>query len=286
MKENAWFLLASVVLSAGRNICSKKTAVDFANKSQFFFSQSALFFSAALLLMVFNLSAFCDVSVLTLIFGLIYGVLLVLSQWMFTLSLKNGNTSVCTVIYSLGFILPTVSGDCIWNEDFTFLNFIGLALALAVILFTIKKDEKQSKDKKSFVPFILVAMLSSGGLGIMQKVQQLSAVADQKAGFLIIAFLFAFLCSFIAFLFSKDAIKFNVKTVVLPSLTGMCFGGANLLNTVLAGRMKSAVFFPVQNIGTIILSALLGIIFFKEKITLKTVIIIALGISVVAVFSI
>lgn len=69
-------------------------------------------------------------------------------------------------------------------------------------------------------------------------------------------------------------------------MTGVCFGGANLFNTILAGKMKSAVFFPLQNISTILLTTLLGIVLFKEKITKKTALILSLGILVILLFSI
>jgi len=49
--------------------------------------------------------------------------------------------------------------------------------------------------------------------------------------------------------------------------------------------MKSAVFFPMQNISTILLTALLGIVVFKEKFTIKTTIILMLGMVVIFLFS-
>ena len=124
-------------------------------------------------------------------------------------------------------------------------------------------------------------MVSSGGLGIMQKLQQSSETANEKGSFLLIAFLLAFGCSFLAFLFSRDRAVLCVKKALYPALTGLCFGGANLCNTILAGKMKSASFFPLQNITTILLTTLLGIALFKEKPTLKTITILILGIAVI-----
>ncbi len=283
--ENALYLLASVSLTASRNITSKKTAAEAKATSQFFFSQSVLFLSAALLLAALNPAAFQKVSGITVIYGVIYGVLLILSQWMFTLALSLGSTSVCSVVYSLGFILPTVSGALFWSEPFTVLNFIGLILAVFVILLTVKKGEGEKKAGKSFAAFILIAMTASGGLGIMQKLQQAGSAKDERSLFLIIAFVFAFLGSAAALLLSKKGEKPRASLIIYPALTGLCFGGANLLNTILAGRMKSAVFFPLQNISTILLSTLLGILIFREKLTAKTAVIIALGAATVVVFS-
>lgn len=284
-KENLLFLVLSVVLSAGRNITSKKTAKSNNKKADFFFSQSLLFGTATLILFLFVLSDATKVSTITYIYGIIYGILLILSQWMFTIALKTGNTSVCSVIYSLGFILPTFSGFLFWDESFTVLNGIGVALAIFIIVFSAQTKSKEKETKNSFIPFIVMAMLSSGGLGIMQKVQQSSNAANEKGAFLLVAFGFAFCCSLTTFLLSREKIIFNIQKSAYPAFTGLCFGGANLCNTVLAGKMKSAVFFPLQNISTILFTTLLGVFIFKEKLTLKTAIILILGVAVIILFN-
>ena len=145
-KENLLFLVLSVVLSTGRNITSKKTATSNDKKADFFFSQTVLFGTATLILLLFVLSAPAKISTITYLYGLIYGILLILSQWMFTIALKTGNTSVCSVVYSLGFILPTLSGSLFWNESFTLLNGVGVALAIGIIVFS---AQTKSKEKES-----------------------------------------------------------------------------------------------------------------------------------------
>ena len=286
MKEHLLYLLLSVTLSAGRNIISKKTAIAANDTAQFFLSQSVLFGAAALLFITVDSKTLAALSMITFLFGIVYGVLLILSQWMLTIALKSGNTSVCTVIYSLGFILPTISGVLFWDEPFTVLNLIGICIAIAVILLTVQRRDREEHRKKTFIPFILIAMTASGGLGIMQKVQQSTHAANEKGAFLLIAFVFAFCTSGIAFLLCRQRKRLTGATVFFPAVTGVCFGGANLCNTILAGKMKSAVFFPLQNISTILLSTFLGILIFKEKLTPKTVTVLILGTAVVVLFSI
>ena len=138
--ENLLILGLSVLLSAGRNAVSKRTAVDMTDKRGFFLSQTVLFLCAALLLAVGSVRTL-SASPLTLLYGVIYGVLLVLAQWMLTLSLARGNTSLCSVVYSLGFVLPTLSGTLFWNESFTLRDGVGLALAISVILLSAKREK-------------------------------------------------------------------------------------------------------------------------------------------------
>ena len=287
---NALFLTLSVLLSACRNVFSKKTAVTSGDNAQFFLSQTMLFFAAGLLMIVFNLDFYKEISALTVCYGVIYGLLLISAQWLYTLALRSGYTSVCSVIYSLGFIVPTIVGTIFWNEEFTIKNIIGLVLALSVILLTLKSDNTSSTGSKKFILFMIVSMLSAGGLGLMQKIQQTSEVSHETGAFLIVGFTVAVICSLIAIMISKKQYSYNSyilkKENIFPVLTGMSFGGVNFFNTVLAGRMKSAMFFPVQNIATVIACTLCGIIVFKEKLNLRILMILLLGIVTVIIFTI
>ena len=289
MAENVLYLTVSVVLSAGRSIFSKKTACMTPGKGLFFRNQMLLFLAAAVLLWAADPDAFAGVSGITVGYGVIYGILLIASQWMYTFAMKIGLTSICSMIYSFGFLFPTLSGVLFWNEPFTVTNLAGLLLALSVILLTFRAGDADGAEKgmrKAFVFSILTAMTASGGLGIMQKIQQSSDAAEEKSAFLILAFLLAFAASGTAYLFRREkGVKTPARELVYPVLTGLCFGGANLMNTVLAGRMKSAVFFPLQNISTILLCTVCGILIFKEKLTVKTVLVLLAGMAAVTVLS-
>jgi len=295
MAGNFLYLTVSVVLSAGRSIFSKKMACMTPRPGLFFRNQALLFLSAGLLLWAGNPDAFAVVSPVTIRYSVLYGLLLIASQWMYTFAMRLGLTSVCSLIYSFGFIFPTVSGVLFWNETFTGNDLLGVILALAVILLTFRGDAGgvESGKKMQFLLAILTAMSASGGLGILQKVQQgTEEAAAETSAFLILAFALAFTASGSVYLFRRSwtATTDDKKTVIAgmlwPVLAGLCFGGANLLNTVLAGRMKSAVFFPLLNILTILLCTFCGIVLFREKLTVKTVIGLILGMAAVVVLSI
>ncbi len=300
MTGNFLYLTTSVVLSAGRSIFSKKMACMTPKPGLFFRNQALLFLSAGLLLLAGNPDAFAAVSPVTVGYSVIYGLLLIASQWMYTFAMRLGLTSVCSLIYSFGFIFPTMSGVLFWNETFTGNDFLGLILALAVILLTFRGDAEgvESGKKTQFLLAILTAMTASGGLGILQKVQQSTEeAATETSAFLILAFALAFTASGSVYLFRRSwtpaasapmisVEKSEILGMLWPVFAGLCFGGANLMNTVLAGRMKSAVFFPLLNILTILLCTVCGILLFREKLTVKTVIGLILGMAAVVVLSI
>jgi glucose uptake protein GlcU len=81
--------------------------------------------------------------------------------------------------------------------------------------------------------------------------------------------------------FKKGTAKIQEKHLAACSIIGLFFSTCNLLNTYLAGRLDSAIFFPVLNIGGILLSTLLGFIIYKEKPTKRDLIILLLSITAI-----
>ena len=277
----AYLLLAlSVVLSTGRNLFSKNLSdIRFGTKP-FFLCQSALFLCGGVALVIFGNVSFRAISYQTFIYAAVYAVLLIFAQWFYTAALAKGNTALCSTVYSLGFIFPTLSGAILWAEPFSLFDLFGILCAISAVIVSGLKSQAKEKTTKSyyFVPLV-IAMFASGGLGIVQKLQQKSAYAEQKSIFLLIAFTLAAVISLIFSLLAKKQgdPPFRRGKLAVASCIGVCFGCCNLLNTTLSGLLDSAIFFPTLNIGVILLSMICGVIFFKEKIKKRELTVLILG---------
>lgn len=259
----------SILLSTGRNLFSKKLSDIRFGTNSFFLCQSLLFVFGGISLLLFGDISWKAVAAQTWLYALIYGSLLICAQWFYTAALSAGNTALCSTVYSMGFVFPTLSGAIFWWESFSFFDFLGILCAVGAIIFSGKTgDEKsEARHNRYFVPLV-IAMLSSGGLGIVQKLQQKSLYAEEKSLFLLIAFLFASAMSVLASFITpnKQNRCLSKGAVSVAACIGLCFGTCNLLNTTLAGRLDSAIFFPTLNIGVILLTLLCGALFYKEKI--------------------
>lgn len=275
------FLGLSIILSSVRNILSKGISdVKFGTK-QFFLTQACIFICGSLVLILVANQNFERPSLPTLFYATLYGILLLSAQYCYTSALKKGNIGICSTVYSLGFIFPTLSGNLFWNERLTGLNIIGILMVIPTIIISGMPSSKngQQKNINTYIIPLMSAMLSSGGLGIMQKVQQNSHYPEQKNFFVISAFALAGTISFLISLFAKREPQIKIgRKLIFGAGIGVAFGLCNLLNTILAGQLDSAVFFPVLNIGTIFFSIVSGIIFYKEKISRNDLIAFLLGI--------
>lgn len=281
------FLVLSISLSAVRNLLSKRLSkVKFGDR-HFYIFQSVTFFCGAAALLTFGNVFPLEISKQTFVYALIYGFLLIFAQWFYTMSLTSGNTSVCSTVYSMGFILPTLSGAILWSEELNFFDCVGIVFAVAALLFSGVNKEKTQSSNKYFIP-CLVAMLSSGGLGIMQKIQQRSLFPNQRGIFLTLAFLFAGVISLLFALKHSctNEAKPSKRLFAFSAAVGFSFGCCNLLNTFLAGKLPSAFFFPVLNIGVIMITTVISILLYKEKLRKKEFAILASGIISIILLSI
>lgn len=277
-----FFLISSIILSSVRNILSKSISdLNFGTK-QFFIIQSCIFACGSLILVFATSYNFDSTSLLTSIYAIIYSLLLLSAQYCYTVALKKGNVGICSVVYSLGFIFPTLSGRLFWNEKLTLLKILGILMVIPAIIVSGSSRNTQQKSGDNYITPLLIAMLSSGGLGVVQKIQQNSPYPDEKNCFLISAFAFASIISFLISLFAKGDMQIKLKKKLFSGAgVGVAFGLSNLLNTVLAGKLDSAVFFPVLNIGTILFSIIAGVVLFKEKISRKDLAVLILGITAI-----
>ena len=62
------------------------------------------------------------------------------------------------------------------------------------------------------------------------------------------------------------------------AIGGICTAANNKFNLFLSGALPTAIFFPIYNVGILILTTLSAIVIFKEKLSLKQWIGVAIGI--------
>lgn len=277
-------LLLSVILSTGRNILSKSTAAVPFKSKRFFTIQAVLFFSGAALLLLtagdFKLSPF------TLGLSAVYAVLLISAQWNYTVALQSGNVGLCATVYSFGFIIPTLSGRIFWGENLSVFQLCGIVLAVIIILLVGRNSSREKVGTNRFV-FLFAAMLSSGGLGLVQKIQSNSTYKEERSAFVFCAFLTAAMISFaVSLFFGGSHAESGKKHFISAVGIGLCFAACNFLNTLLSGMLDSAVFFPLLNIGTILASQVSGTFLFREKAGKNTVLILLLSVAAILLISI
>jgi len=213
----------------------------------------------------------------TLFLGVLFGIITISGQLSATLALARGPMSITMLIASCAMLIPAVSGAVFWNESIGIFQLAGLFL-MVVSLFLctyIKSNEKQKKANFLWLILSFIAFLSSGIIGVLQKIHQSSIHKNELDIFLVTAFFTASLLLTVIFLiqkpknnYKKFSLMLRPSFFVMSALAGLAIGGMNKINMYLSGVLPSILFFPVYNGGCVLLSAVTSVVVFKEKLTL------------------
>ncbi len=237
----------------------------------------------AIFLLVLAAVTWSGISAFTVGFGLLFGLVTAMAGVFELKALACGPMSFTVLITTSSMILPAFSGALIWDEPLSPLKVIGTALMIAAAYFTAVKGGGETSLR--WLGYSMATFLCSGSIGIMQKVQQSSAHADESTPFLAVAFLCAaIICLAASRLTARGAAgeADGQKTgILLPAaVCGGFIAFLNVVNLYLSGVLPSALLFPVQNGGTTVLSVLCAIVLFREALSRRRLV--GLGIGMVA----
>ena len=203
--------------------------------------------------------------------GLLFGLLNSGSIVARTAALSCGPMALTLLIGSCGMLIPTFSGVLFWNEEMGIVKLTGVLIMILALFCILGKQENCAGGWK-WAGLCAVSFLCTGGISVMQKIHQNSAYTEERTAFLATAFLVSICLNGTMFLISKrkhQEIRVLLELSLVGSgiLTGACTGTIHILNLYLSGVIPAVIFFPLVNGGAILLSGLVGMLFFREKCT-------------------
>lgn len=182
--------------------------------------------------------------------------------------------AVATVAYKLSLVIPFVFSLYLYHERSTALKIAGVALALVAVWFTTRPQKGSPGKRVSWILWVMPLLLfvGSGLLDTMIKyVQQAYINPANQNTYLITAFCVAATVGLLIllFLFITKRQKFSARAVV----AGVCIGVPNYFSIwCLMGALKgyagnSSAIIPINNMGIVLLTALVAWLGFKEKLS-------------------
>ena len=213
---------------------------------------------------------------LTVLLGSITGFLYLAGFILMKYNMKHNGMVLTSTFMKLGVLIPTLMAVMVFHEVPSILQTIGIILALvAIVMIHFEKEAVQSGGKKIW---LLIVLIFAGTGDSMSNVFEQIGNPEAKDVFLFITFLAAFLIALILALASKT----RVSPVDL--FFGVLLGIPNYFSSrfllLALGEVPAVLAYPIYSLGTIVAIALIGVIFFKEKISKKKGI--ALGLIMLA----
>jgi len=197
------------------------------------------------------------------------GMLFILIFNIMGITAQRSGVAVTSVASKMSVVIPVVFGLIVYNESAGFLKITGIALALVAVYLASVKSKEGFKWRNIIFPLLL--FLGSGVIDTSLKFLETNFVSEaQFSIFSTTIFGFAGLFGVIFFL-----IKGNQKIHWRSILGGIALGIPNyfsiifLLKALSSEGLESSMVFTVNNVSIVMLSTLVGLIAFREKLLPK-----------------
>lgn len=214
------------------------------------------------------------------------GVMFILVFYLMVITTQKGGMSVVSVASKMSVAIPVLFVIAYYDEPLGLLKIIGILMALvSVYLVSVRRRDGLSIDMKFFI-FPLLVFLGSGLIESSIKFLENTYVPDSEIS-LFSANTFLFACLTGSLVFGYRALSGRAKFSWKDILGGFLLGIPNYFSIyffILALRidgLDSSSIFIINNVSIVLLSTLLGIVCFKEKISPKNWI--GIGIAILSI---
>lgn len=201
------------------------------------------------------------------------GVLFIVVFNLMAATAQKVGVSVASVATKMSLVIPVLFGVVVYREELGILKILGVVLALVAVYFASYKEKSPTIQKSSLLLPVLV-FLGSGiidtTIGYMQEKHieeaEFPLFSATVFGAAAITGLF-----FIGIKSFKKPIKLNFRNILGGIVLGIpnYFSVFFLLRALRDETLNSASVFTITNVAVVMLSTLLGIMLFKEKISQK-----------------
>lgn len=196
-----------------------------------------------------------------------------------------GSLSVFTMFLMLGgMLLPYLFGVIWLKEPVSAARIIGVILLAASLVFPVMARKESGKSGALFLILCLSVFLLNGGIGIVSKLHQVSETYA-KSGTASFSFLsnaangtLSGILLIITLIKEKKkgaeteteshspAKKVKIlPVVVVLAAYALCNGISYTLQLLSAGKVPASVMYPMMTGGSVVLTAVAGLVFFHEK---------------------
>ncbi len=191
--------------------------------------------------------------------------------------MEHGTMALYTVfLMTGGMVVPYLWGLIFLGEPFTLLRTAGLAVIIAAVV--ISNSANAKFDPRQLVWCCLVFVIN-GFTSVVSKEHQISVAPVSTMSFVCLCGMARFVISLIALLFVKKgrvALKMEGKSALFTLGSALFSGFSSILQLTGAKSLPATVLYPIVTGGSIIFIALAGRLLFREKLSRRARIGIAL----------
>lgn len=201
-------------------------------------------------------------------------------------SIATSGIILTAIAQRLSLVIPVLSAFLIFSETPTFVKIIGLGIGLVAIYLSKPSGKTDLKQMINWYPIIV--FLGTGIIDVLfntlTKLENISFTAS-----LFYIFSLATVIGFASLIYQKIAgtLKFQIKAALAGVVLGLFnFGSIYFyIKALQIEKDQPSVVFSSLDIGVIMIGSLVGILLFKEKLSLLNKIGIGLAILAIAILN-
>ena len=218
-------------------------------------------------------------------FGLsiLTGFWFIFTYLLMTASTQRSGVTVTSLSSKLSVVLPTLAGVMLFSEKLNFVATMGIVLALVALVLVVGGKNTTNKDLKINWLLPVLIFFGTGTGDILMKLTEQQNTSDDMS--FMIAFIYFIAMLFGILIVAHDLIRGKSKWQWKNAIGGIGLGVINFFSTFCVYHamrcFDNVVLFPIYNIGVVSLTALTGWLLFKEKLTWKNYL--GLAIAIIAV---
>lgn len=199
--------------------------------------------------------------------GITQGVLYLVSLIAYQYNIKSNGVVLSTTFMKLGVLVPTLAAIFLFGEQPTWVELVGVVLSItAIIYINMEKGTGQVPFKKA----LIILLVLGGTTDIMAKVYEQYGNASFKNQFIFYTFATAMILCIAFARYNKQGLERN------DILCGIAIGVPNFFCAVFLLRALSFVLatiaYSTYSVATIACTTIAGVIFFKEKLSKRQIV--------------
>ena len=276
-------LLADILLALD-SVCSKKYQQwrGISSKAAYFFITITALLGGIIFFVINNFKL--QITPFSLVICVIMNSLVIIYTLLGRFIIKYGTLAVYSLfLMTGGMVVPYIWGLLFLKENFSILKTIGLILIVLSVLFS---NNMKQKSNFKFIILCFAVFFLNGFVSVTSKIHQIEKdyPTVSTTDFVIIGSVFKFLVMGILFLIQLkkneptfDNSKVHIGKVLLLLLISTILANASsYLLLQGAKEIPATVLYPLNTGGTIICTAISGVLIYKEKLTKNIIISIAI----------
>ncbi len=257
--------LAAVLMSA-QGVFQKQYNIKTKSPNVFLFTMAVSL--AALVFFVVSSGFSLNFTISILPYSVGFAVSYAAATCALVYAVRCGSLAITNLILSYSLIIPTLYGIIFLKDNIGFNTYIGIALLLISLFMLNKKDSDEKVNfSVKWLVFALISFVGNGMCSTVQKIQQMKFEGAYKSEFMIVALLIVSIIMFIGAIVQGNIKKEIKGCVKYATACGIANGGVNLLVMILSGLVPNAILFPTLSAGGIVLSFIIAVFIYKEKLS-------------------